>query len=104
RAELTAEIERALVADTRERWLARFAEAGIPAGAIRTIDEVYEWPQTRSQGLVIEVDHPELGRIELPGPPLRFDGADPREHSAPPTLGQHTDAVLAWLDSLDEAR
>ena len=31
------------------------------------------WDQTRSQGLVIDVDHPVLGRIELPGPPLRFD-------------------------------
>jgi crotonobetainyl-CoA:carnitine CoA-transferase CaiB-like acyl-CoA transferase len=32
---------------------------------------------------------------------LRFDGAAPREHTAPPTLGQHTDAVLAWLDDLE---
>jgi crotonobetainyl-CoA:carnitine CoA-transferase CaiB-like acyl-CoA transferase len=102
RGELTDVIERALAADTRDNWLARFAEAGIPAGAIRSIDEVYEWAQTRSQGLVIEVDHPELGRIELPGSPLRFDGAEAREHSAPPALGQHTDAVLAWLDELDE--
>jgi crotonobetainyl-CoA:carnitine CoA-transferase CaiB-like acyl-CoA transferase len=101
RAELTAEIERALAADTRDNWLDRLAEAGIPAGAIRSIDEVYEWEQTRSQGLVIEVDHPRLGRIELPGPPIRFDGDAPREHTAPPTLGQHTDSVLAWLNEVE---
>jgi crotonobetainyl-CoA:carnitine CoA-transferase CaiB-like acyl-CoA transferase len=68
---------------------------------IRSIDEVYEWEQTRSRGLVIEADHPELGRIELPGPPSRFDGAPPREHTAPPLLGEHDDAVMAWLDELD---
>jgi crotonobetainyl-CoA:carnitine CoA-transferase CaiB-like acyl-CoA transferase len=62
---------------------------------------VYEWEQTRSQGLVIEVDHPRLGPIELPGPPLRFDGAPPREHTAPPLLGEHNAAVLAWLDEID---
>ncbi|WP_396451336.1 CaiB/BaiF CoA transferase family protein, partial [Actinomadura sp.] len=101
RPELTSDIERVLQGDTREAWLARLDEAGIPAGAIRSIDEVYEWEQTRSQGLVIEVDHPQLGRIELPGPPLRFDGAAPREHTAPPLLGEHNDAVLAWLDALD---
>ncbi|TYK47876.1 CaiB/BaiF CoA transferase family protein [Actinomadura decatromicini] len=101
RAELTADIERALAGGTRDAWLERFAEAGVPAGAIRTIDEVYESPQTRSQGLVVEVDHPQLGRIELPGPPLRFDGAPPRGHTAPPLLGEHTDAVLAWLDEQD---
>ena len=53
--------------------LARLAEIGIPAGEVRTLDEVYDWEQTRSQGLLIDVDHPLLGTIEIPGPPLRFD-------------------------------
>jgi crotonobetainyl-CoA:carnitine CoA-transferase CaiB-like acyl-CoA transferase len=99
RAELTVEIEKALAGDGRETWLARFAAAGIPAGSIRSIDEVYGWDQTRSQGLVVEVDHPSLGPIELPGPALRFDGAPSRRHTAPPLLGQHTDSVLEWLAS-----
>ncbi|MGK5550667.1 CaiB/BaiF CoA transferase family protein [Actinomadura kijaniata] len=98
RAALTAEIETALKEGTRAEWLARLDAAGVPAGMIRSIDEVYEWAQTRAQGLVVEVDHPGLGPIELPGPPLRFDGEPPRAHTAPPLLGQHTDAVLAWLD------
>ena len=59
---------------------------------------MYEWAQTRSQGLVISVDHPLLGEIELPGPVLRFDGQPPREHAAPPLLGQHDAAVRSWLD------
>ncbi|MBW8480975.1 CaiB/BaiF CoA transferase family protein [Actinomadura parmotrematis] len=102
RAELAADIERALAAGTRAEWLARLAEAGVPAGTIRTVGEVYEWAQTRSQGLVVEVEHPDLGRVELPGPPLRFDGAPPRAHTAPPRLGEHGDAIMAWLDEPDE--
>jgi crotonobetainyl-CoA:carnitine CoA-transferase CaiB-like acyl-CoA transferase len=101
RAELTALIEKALAHGTREHWLARFADLGVPAGAIRSLDEVYEWDQTRSQGLVVEVDHPSLGPIELPGPVLRFDGEEPRPHKAPPELGQHTADVLTWLDQVD---
>jgi crotonobetainyl-CoA:carnitine CoA-transferase CaiB-like acyl-CoA transferase len=101
RAELGALIEKALAHGTREHWLARLSEAGVPAGAIRSIDEVYEWDQTRSQGLVIGVEHPTLGRVELPGPSLRFDGVPPREHTAPPELGQHTRDVLTWLDQVD---
>ncbi|TDE26607.1 CoA transferase [Nonomuraea mesophila] len=97
RDELIADMERALAAHDRAHWLARLAETGVPAGAIRSIDEVYAWEQTRSQGLVVEVEHPVLGKIELPGPPLRFDGLTDVEHSAPPTLGQDNDAVLAWL-------
>jgi crotonobetainyl-CoA:carnitine CoA-transferase CaiB-like acyl-CoA transferase len=96
--ELIAEIERALAAGGRAHWLALLAQAGVPAGSIRAIDEVYEWDQTRSQGLVISVDHQLLGRIELPGPALRFDGVAARDHAPPPVLGQHDTAVRAWLD------
>ena len=72
---------------------------------MRTLDRVYEWEQTRSQGLVIDVDHPLLGRIEIPGPPIRLDdnayAGGRSEHTHPPLLGEHNDSVLAWLDDLD---
>jgi len=102
RDELIAEIEQALARSDRAHWLGLLARADVPAGSIRAMDEVYEWDQTRSQGLVISVEHPVLGRIELPGPALRFDGESPREHTAPPVLGQHDAAVRAWLDELDQ--
>jgi formyl-CoA transferase len=102
RSELIATIEKAFADQASTTVLAKLEAAGIPAGVLRSIDEVYAWPQTRSQGLVVEVDHPTLGTIELPGPPLRFFDADGieqtrRDHVAPPTLGQHGDAVRAWL-------
>lgn len=73
---------------------------GVPAGRIRSIAEVYEWEQTRSQGLLINVDHDTLGNITLPGPPLRFFAADGREHTrrrhtAPPVLGADNDLLAA---------
>ncbi|WP_449064341.1 CaiB/BaiF CoA transferase family protein [Planomonospora algeriensis] len=98
RDELIADMEKALAAHDRAHWLAALGGIGVPAGAIRSIDEVYAWEQTRSQGLVVTVDHPVLGPVELPGPPLRFDGEPPRAHTAPPALGQHGDEVLAWLE------
>ncbi|MFC7597153.1 CaiB/BaiF CoA transferase family protein [Terrabacter sp. GCM10028922] len=85
-----------------EPLLARLAEAGVPAGKVRTLDEVYSWDQTVSQGLLVEVEHPTLGPLTLPGPPLRFfDGAGAevtrREHAAPPTLDEDGAAIRAWL-------
>jgi formyl-CoA transferase len=79
------------------------ADLGIPAGEVRTLDRVYEWEQTVSQGLLVDVDHATAGRITLPGPPLRFDGRPARRHDAPPTLGQHDESVRRWLDSVDRA-
>src|SRR4051795_5733042 len=86
--------------------LARLATAGIPAGKVRTIDDVYGWDQALSQGLLVAVAHAPLGRVSLPGPPLRFFDAGPdgetettrRDHAAPPVLGADGDAIRAWLN------
>lgn len=102
RDELVGVLEAALAAGNAESWLGRLAELGIPAGKVRTLDDVYAWDQTRSQGLLIEVDHPSVGRVELPGPPLRFDAnphaGDRVEHLPPPRLGEHNESVRAWLE------
>ncbi|QJY48011.1 CaiB/BaiF CoA transferase family protein [Pseudonocardia broussonetiae] len=102
RDDLVELVEKAFADRSRDRCLAELADAGVPAGAIRTLDEVYDWEQTRSQGLVVEVDHPVVGTVELPGPALRLEGLDgsPRgrsHHTAPPTLDQHADGVRAWI-------
>jgi crotonobetainyl-CoA:carnitine CoA-transferase CaiB-like acyl-CoA transferase len=81
----------------RERLMAVLAELGTPAGQVRSLDEVYEWEQTQSQGLLIEVEHPSLGSLKLPGPPIRYDTGGRSRHQPPPMLGQHTDEILAWL-------
>ncbi|GAA0958100.1 CoA transferase [Kribbella koreensis] len=86
---------------TAEELLARLRAAGIPAGKVRRLDEVYEWDQTASQGLLIDVEHATLGALRLPGPPLRFfqgsEETTPREHAPPPTLDQHGPAIREWL-------
>jgi crotonobetainyl-CoA:carnitine CoA-transferase CaiB-like acyl-CoA transferase len=102
RALLQDELESRLGQEKAEHWLDRLSAAGIPAGRIRTLDEVYRWEQTRQQGLTVDVDHDTLGRITLPGPPWRFDEQAPTRHAPPPTLGQHDECVRAWLDGLDE--
>ena len=102
RDEVIALIERAFAIWDAEPLLARLAEAKVPAGQVRRLDQVYEWEQTRSQGLLIDVDHATLGPITLPGPPLRFfadDGTEVTriEHRAPPVLDGDAASIRAWL-------
>jgi crotonobetainyl-CoA:carnitine CoA-transferase CaiB-like acyl-CoA transferase len=97
-------VEAAFAAYDAEPLLDRLAEVNVPAGKVRRIDEVYEWDQTRSQGLLVDVDHATLGPISLPGPPLRFFDPDGTEttraaHKAPPVLDADGDAVRSWLES-----
>jgi crotonobetainyl-CoA:carnitine CoA-transferase CaiB-like acyl-CoA transferase len=84
--------------ETAATWLERLREHGIPAGEVRSLDQVYASPQVRSQGLIVETDHPTAGRIRTPGPPLRFDRSAPREHVHPPTLCEHSERIRAWLE------
>jgi crotonobetainyl-CoA:carnitine CoA-transferase CaiB-like acyl-CoA transferase len=105
REQVIALLEGAFADISPEDLLARLAGAGIPAGKVRTIDEVYGWDQTLSQGLLVDVEHATLGRLSLPGPPLRFFAPGPdgetettrRDHAAPPVLGADGDAIRAWL-------
>ncbi|MFV2173740.1 CaiB/BaiF CoA transferase family protein [Actinomadura sp. LOL_016] len=97
RDDLVAAIETAFADRSRTELLKMLDELGIPAGRVATIDEVYASEVIRSQGLLIEVEHPVLGRLQLPGPPLRFDGRDADPHEPPPLLGEHTEEIRAWI-------
>jgi crotonobetainyl-CoA:carnitine CoA-transferase CaiB-like acyl-CoA transferase len=98
-------LEGAFAAIPAEDLLARLNKVGIPAGKVRTIDDVYGWDQTLSQGLLIDVDHATLGPLRIPGPPLRFFAPGPdgesettrRDHLPPPVLGSSNEAIRAWL-------
>jgi len=103
--ERVIEVVEAAFADwDAEPLLARLAEVGVPAGKVRTLDEVYGWDQTASQGLLVDVEHSTLGRVTLPGPPLRFfdaAGAEVtrRDHASPPVLDEHAGSIRSWLES-----
>lgn len=102
RDELIVEIERIFSSADAEHWLDLLIGAGIPSGKVRSLDDVYGWEQTRSQGLLLDVPHGRYGDLQLPGSPLRFDdqawSGGRRDHTAPPLLGEHGAAIRAWLD------
>jgi crotonobetainyl-CoA:carnitine CoA-transferase CaiB-like acyl-CoA transferase len=101
RDDLVAVIEEIFATEPAEHWLDLLLGAGIPAGKVRAMDDVYAWEQVRSQGLVLEVEHPSYGALVLPGSPLRFDeqpfSGGRERHLAPPLLGEHNDTIRDWL-------
>lgn len=102
RDQVIALLEDAFADLPRETLLRRLGDAGVPSGRVRDLREVYEWEQTRSQGLLLEVDHPSVGTVTVPGPPLRFfdpSGTEttPRSHLHPPLLDEHGPAVREGL-------
>jgi crotonobetainyl-CoA:carnitine CoA-transferase CaiB-like acyl-CoA transferase len=92
-AQLSELMAPALAARTVGEWLPIFDEAGVPAGVVKTLDDVYATPQVRQQNLVWEVVHSTLGPLELPGGPLRFGRSSVGARRAPPTLGEHSKEI-----------
>jgi crotonobetainyl-CoA:carnitine CoA-transferase CaiB-like acyl-CoA transferase len=95
RDELKELIEQRLGKRSVAEWIKVFADHGVPAGEVKTLDRVYGSEQVRDQGLVIEVSHSTLGEISLPGRPLRFEGSPLGPAAPPPVLGEHSEEVRA---------
>lgn len=104
RAVLDAMISDILSTDHRESWVKRLDEAGIPSGRIQTMDQVYDSDFVRDGDLLLQVDHPELGILNLPGLPYELSEHAHTDHLPPPLLGQHSEEIRRWaLGDRDEA-
>ncbi len=103
RDELLPLVADAMASRTSAQWVELLDAAGVPVGPIQTVDEVVTDPQVLARGMVGEVEHPTAGTLRTIGCPVRLTATPPQVRTAPPTLGQHTDDVLAEL-GLDQTR
>ena len=70
----------------------------IPCAPVRDVAEVMEDPHMHARGFLERVDHPEFGRVVLPGSPLRLHGTGTVATVPSPAVGQHNDEVYGgWL-------
>jgi len=64
---------------------------------VYTYEQTLEDPQVKARRMVIEVDHPKIGRMKAMGHPVKSTGAIASVRMPAPLLGQHTAAVLTEL-------
>jgi crotonobetainyl-CoA:carnitine CoA-transferase CaiB-like acyl-CoA transferase len=81
----------------RAVWASLLLEAGVPCGAVRSLDEVFQDPQTAAREMMLSVPHATLGAVRVTGVPVKLSGTPGSVRTGPPTLGQHTAAVLTEL-------
>ena len=98
---MNAEIEAITVGRSSEAWIKAFNDAGVPAGYIYSIDEVFNDPQVKHLQMASPVHHPELGDISLVAQPVTLSDAPFRIRLATPKLGEHTDEVLSAIGYSD---
>jgi crotonobetainyl-CoA:carnitine CoA-transferase CaiB-like acyl-CoA transferase len=79
-------------------WQEVLERAGVPCGPINDMAEVFADPQVTARDMVVELEHPLAGTTRNIGVPIKLSETPGSVRTAAPTLGQHTDAVLAGYD------
>jgi crotonobetainyl-CoA:carnitine CoA-transferase CaiB-like acyl-CoA transferase len=76
-------------------WLDALSAAHVPCGPINSIDRVFDNEQVKYRNMSFNLTHPEIGEIPQVGNPVKFSKTLIEYENAPPTLGQHTEEILA---------
>ena len=87
-----------------DEWLQILDDAGIPCAPISTMAEVVTDPQILSRDMIVPVEHPTAGTINVAGVPIKFSETPGAIKTAAPTLGQHTEEILTGLLGWDADR
>jgi len=97
RSELVPMLEAVFPARTTAEWLARLQREGVPVAPINSVDQVVSDPQVLLREMVVDLDHPTLGKLRTLGTPVKAEGASPFRPVPPRALGEDTDPVLREL-------
>ena len=106
-AELEPILNEAMRQKTTSEWLQEFDAIGLPCGPLNNIAQAAEQPQVVARRMLVEVEHPRVGRLKLPDTPVKLSRTPGGIRGPSPALGQNTYEVLSSLlglsaEELDE--
>ena len=92
--ELAALLEETFTTDTTSNWLKMLEEAGVVAGPIYNMDQVYKDPQVLARKMLVDLEDPDLGTIHNIGIPVKLSSTPGQIRTRAPMLGEHSAEVL----------
>jgi crotonobetainyl-CoA:carnitine CoA-transferase CaiB-like acyl-CoA transferase len=95
---LYAQLEGELVHRTTQAWLSLFDEKGIPASAVKSIEDLLEDPQVAAVGLIESDSHPLVGTVRTARLPVTYSRTPLGRIRCAPALGEHDNAIREWLE------
>lgn len=104
RSELIPLLRQATVFRTTAQWIEQLEKAGVPCGPINDLQQVFADPQVQARGLRLDLPNALGSSTPLVASPLRLSATPVAYRSAPPLLGQHTDALLQRLLGMSDGQ
>jgi len=101
-AELEPLLNEALKQKSTDEWLREFDAIGLPCGPLNNVAQAAAHPQVKAREMLVEVEHPRVGRFPLPNTPVKLSRTPGGVWGPSPGLGQHTDDVLRELLGLTD--
>jgi crotonobetainyl-CoA:carnitine CoA-transferase CaiB-like acyl-CoA transferase len=95
--ELYEELRGIFRTKTRDEWFELLSKADVPMGKVQDIDEVFSDPHVRHRQMVIEVDHPQYGKVKQIGFPVKLSDTPWKVRIPVALMGEHTGEVLSEL-------
>jgi succinate---hydroxymethylglutarate CoA-transferase len=94
-------INEALSHGDADAWLEKLKAVGVPCGRINSVADALDDPHTVARDMIETVEHSTIGALKMLGIPFKFSDTACSVRRAPPTLGQHSDEILAGELGLD---
>ena len=88
------ELNKVLSTKPSDYWIKALNEAKVPCGPINTFSQALSDEQVLHRNMVVEVEHPDGGKVKMPGNPVKLSHANEESYSSPPHLGSHTKEIL----------
>lgn len=94
---LYTEIQKTMLTRTKDEWVTKFDGLEVCCEPVNTLSEAFDNEQVRFRDMIIEVEHPLLGKIKQVGNPIKAPGGTRINHEFPPEMGQATHQILKKL-------
>jgi formyl-CoA transferase/CoA:oxalate CoA-transferase len=103
RQSLIDALQQAFLTKSYEEWESILLPAGVPMGAVNTLDAAIAHPQIAARGMMVESTHPVAGTVRMTGPPVKLSETPGSVRTPAPLLGEHTNQVLRERLGLPDA-